>query len=195
MTASGRFFSNERRAWAAVVLYTALLYSTLTLVYDVYMPINRVIGPDSMSWWVNALFLVAGAVVLFCTIRRFAPRAGAWIALVLIGSAASYTLWQLELPAKRIHFFQYAPLTLLVLEAVSFRSHDRYRYIWTLALVTLIGLGDETLQGLLPKRFFGLTDVMVNSLAGLLTLGFVAFVIGDEGDAPPAKTSLRGEHR
>ena len=82
-------------------------------------------------------------------------------------------------PAKRLHFFKYAPLTLLVFEVVGFRLRNRFRYVWVLAVVTLIGLGDETIQWVLPSRRFALTDVATNAAAGFLTLAFLAFVVGE----------------
>jgi hypothetical protein len=46
--------------------------------------------------------------------------------------------------------------------------------------VTLIGLGDESLQAIVPKRHFGLLDLVVDLVAGLLTLAFIGFVVGEE---------------
>ena len=75
---------------------------------------------------------------------------------------------------------QYGPLTVLVLDALRFRFHDRYIYVWALAVVALIGVGDEFLQGLFPDRRFDLHDVILNSLAAALTLAWVGWVQGEE---------------
>jgi hypothetical protein len=53
-------------------------------------------------------------------------------------------------------------------------------YLWSWAAVCVIGLGDEIVQGLLPKRHFGLLDIGVDSLAGVLALAFIGLVIGEE---------------
>jgi hypothetical protein len=51
---------------------------------------------------------------------------------------------------------------------------------YMLALVALIGLGDETLQWILPNRYVGLVDLVVNTATGLFTLAFIGFVLGEE---------------
>jgi hypothetical protein len=49
-----------------------------------------------------------------------------------------------------------------------------------MALVALAGLGDETIQWLLPDRHFGVLDLAINSVAGLLALVFIGFVWNPE---------------
>ncbi len=170
--------STEKRAWTAVALYTVFLYSTMTVAFDLYVSIYDRIGKQTMSTAINLVFAAAGVALLALLWRHSPNRSGAMAAFLLIALATAFCLQQLQVPAKRIHFFQYAPLTLLILHAVGFRSKDRYRYVWTLACVALIGVGDETLQGLLPNRYFGLSDIVVNAVAGLLTLAFITFVLG-----------------
>ena len=46
--------------------------------------------------------------------------------------------------------------------------------------MALIGLGDETLQWMLPNRYFGIVDLVVNTAAGLFALAFIGFVLGEE---------------
>ncbi|HEY3132772.1 MAG TPA: VanZ family protein [Acidobacteriota bacterium] len=173
-------FSSPARAWTAVVLYTAFLYSTMTLAFNLYVRLYDHMGRPFMdrlmSWMYLPVVLAVLAFVVF-----FLPRSlGSYAAFVLICLALAYSLKYLEVPAKRFHFFQYWPLTFFVFDALRFRCKDRYLYVWTFALVTLIGLGDETLQGMVPKRHFGLLDVVVDSVAGLLTLAFIGFVMGEE---------------
>ena len=55
---------------------------------------------------------------------------------------------------------------------------SHFLYVWTLAVVVLLGLGDETIQSMLPTRYFGLVDMVVNTAAGLFTLAFIGFVLG-----------------
>ena len=66
------------------------------------------------------------------------------------------------------------------MEALRFRVRDRNLYLWTFLLVSLIGVGDEFLQGLLTDRHFDTKDVVVNALAGLLALAFVGFAVREE---------------
>ena len=60
------------------------------------------------------------------------------------------------------------------MEALRFRVRvrDRNVYLWAFLLVSLIGVGDKFLQGLLHDRHFDTKDVVVHALAGLLALAF-----------------------
>ena len=173
-------FSSVQRAWLAVVAYTLFLYGTLSVAYDVFIFLANRVGNDAVSERMNLLFVVAEAALLLFFILRL-PRTGggiAWFALIVV--AVAMTLYGLEIPAKRFHFFQYAPATLLVFDALRFTLKDRWLYTGTLALVALIGLGDETIQWILPTRHFGFLDILVNAEAGLLTLLFIRFVLREE---------------
>ena len=174
-----------RTAFLALLGYILLLYVSADLAFDLYVSVNNRIGQDTASIWMNGAFGAAGLAGFVFLLRR-GITAGAWTAFLLISLAVVFCLMQLDLPAKRFHFFEYAPLTLLVLANVRFRCTDRYQYVWTLLAVSLVGLGDELVQGALPTRYFALTDVVLDSGAGLLTLAFVGFVLGaDSLDEPP----------
>lgn len=70
----------------------------------------------------------------------------------------------------------------MVFDALRFTLKDGWLDVGTLALVALIGVGDETLQWILPTRHFGWLDIIVNAEAGLLTLIFIRFVLREEND-------------
>ncbi len=173
-------FSSPRKAWIAVVLYTVFLYSTLTLAFDLYMSLFDRMGREFMDSLMSWMYLPLGLILVALILLFFPRRIGAHVAFLLVTLALICCLQFLTVPAKRFHFLQYGPLTVLVFDALRFHCHDRYHYVWTLLIVALLGLGDETVQGILPDRHFGVADVVLNSVAALLTLAFLGFVIGDE---------------
>gem|GEM_PF-1402648 len=181
------FFRRERSAWAAAALYTLFLYSTLTVAFRIYVDVYDQVGRQTVSWWINAglisIAVVGGA--LLCRIYR--PRVAGYLVLILSGCALAFALHVLTVPAKRLHFFQYVPLTLLLFDALRFRRRSPDLYVYTFAAVCLIGLGDELLQGLLPNRYFGVTDLVVNATAGLLTLAVLGFVVREENYPYPSR--------
>ena len=179
MSITRGIFPSERTAWAAVGSYTILLYGTLTVAYDLYTAVYRRIGEAEMLLWINRLFLVTGLVLLVFIVLMLPRTVRSYLAFAVICAAVAFCLHLITVPAKRFHFFQYAPLTVLVFDAVRFRSLGRFQYVWTVVLVSVIGLGDETIQWMLPTRFFGIPDLLTNSTAGLLTLVFIAFVLGE----------------
>ena len=180
MFSQKKIFSSPAKAWSAVAVYTIFLYSTLTLAYDLYMRLYRQIGESSMSMLMGVLYVLLG-LILFVFMFFYIPRKFiTYAAFMLICFSAGFCLASLEVPAKRFHFLQYGVLTLLIFDAMRFRFSGYSLYVWTLAIVTLIGAGDEVLQGLLPKRTFAVVDIAENSTAGLLTLAFIGFVITEE---------------
>lgn len=182
-------FRSERLAWAVVAVYTAILYSTLTLAFDLYVSVYDRVGKATVSWWMNAAFVVAGVLLLAWVLRQFRPDAPGWAAILLICLVVAFCLEHLTVPAKRFHFFQYSPLTVFLFHALRFRCRDSGIFIWSMVLVSLIGLGDETIQWMLPDRHFGTLDLVINSTAGLLTLVFIGFV------AKPSLQVSRNQNR
>lgn len=173
-------FSSPRKAWTAVFLYTVFLYSTLVLAFDLYVSLFDRMGREFMDNLMSWMYLPLGLILIALIFVFFPRRIGAYVAFLLIALAFICCLQFLAVPAKRFHFLQYGPLTVLVFDALRFRCHDRYHYVWTLLIVAFLGLGDETVQGIFPDRHFGMPDVVLNSVAGLLTLAFLGFVVGDE---------------
>ncbi len=185
-------FSSEWKAWAAVAAYTVLLYGTLTVLYDLYIAVYGRLGEVEMSQSINRAFLVAGLALLGFIVLGLPRTVRSYLVFGLICLAVAACLQVITTPAKRLHLFQYGPLTLLVFDAVRFRVASRFRYIWTIVIVSVIGLGDETLQWILPNRHFGIPDLLTNTTAGLLTLVFIAFVLGEENYPYPRTETVRG---
>lgn len=173
-------FATERRAWIAVALYTFVLYSTLTVAFDLYVSVYDQVGKATVSQWMNLSLAGTALLLALFVIVWIRPRPSGYLAMLLIGLTLAFCVSQLTIPAKRFHFFQYAPLTVLIFDSLRFRCKDRGIYVCSMALVTLIGLGDETVQWMLPDRHFGILDLVINSAAGLLTLVFIGFVLGEE---------------
>ena len=170
-------------------LYTLVLYSTLTLAFDLYVSLYEQIGQNAMSGWLNAGFVVAGVVLLTFVLWAVKPGLSGYLAFLVICLVVAFCLLYLTVPAKRLHFLQYAPLTVLVFDAFRFRHYDHSVYVWTLFTVSLIGLGDETIQAFLPDRHFGIVDLVINSTAAVLTLAFLRFVLREENYPLPPKTA------
>ena len=173
-------FGRERTAWITLGVYTLLLYATLTLTNDLYRATFDWLGKSAVSRGIYAVAALIAVALLVFVWRRLPRTPATYATLVSIGLLTYYTMSLEYIPANRIHFFQYCPLAILGLEALRFRVRDRNVYLWALLLVSLIGVGDEFLQGLLPGRHFDTKDVVVNALAGLLALVFVGFVVREE---------------
>ena len=85
---------------------------------------------------------------------------------------------------------EYGLLAYLILRALQLDLADRPAYSWSLVLTTIVGLGDEIIQLILPQRFFEFKDVFLNMVSGGLALLLVRFAIDYKGGPHP---SPRGE--
>jgi hypothetical protein len=174
------YFKRESRAWLAVALYTLLLYSTLTIAFDLYVYVFDRVGRSTVSWWMNAALSGAAIVTGLFLIRLYRPRLSGYLMMLIAGLVVAFCMQQLAVPAKRFHFFQYGPLTVLVFDALRFRFRGRDLYVFAFSAVALISLGDELIQGILPDRHFGLVDLAINATAGALALALIGLAVGDE---------------
>ncbi|MBI4444451.1 MAG: VanZ family protein [Acidobacteria bacterium] len=161
-------------------VYTVFLYSTLSVAYDIYVWFYDRLGLQTMSQVMSLAYVPVGFTLLVFVVRRLPWALSRYVAFGLITLGMILALKSLTVPAKRFHFLQYGPLTLLVFDALRFRFQGRHHYLCAFGLVALIGLGDEAIQAILPQRHFGVQDLLVNSAAGLMMLLFIRFVVGEE---------------
>ena len=109
-----------------------------------------------------------------------------YIAIALITPAYVYLLFALSrFPAERLHLLEYGLMAYLILRALQLDLTDRQAYPWSLVLTTVIGLGDEIVQWVLPGRYFEVKDVVLNMVSGGLALLVIRFAIDYGADNRP----------
>jgi hypothetical protein len=192
----GGLFRSARTAWLAVSVYTIVLYSTLTLAFRLYVWIFDRMGKPFMSALMIWIYVPFGLALFALLFFRLPRQLGRYVSFLMLTLAMAYCLDRITIPAKRFHFLEYAPLGVLVFDALRFHCRTRYHYVWTMVVVSLIGLGDEIIQGILPNRYFGINEVVTNAAAGLFALIFIGFVLGEENYPwPRRKQTPAGETR
>jgi len=157
------------KAWVWVLLFTVVIYATLPVAPVLWRSFARQVGD-----WAEVL-VVAGLVLTGVGVSWFALRnlrsVGRKRVAALVGVAAAYVviLATVELtPAEKLHFLYYGFLALLVYRALEIDLAGGSLLIATVIVVTIIGFGDEVLQGIIPRRFFEWKDVALNGVSGLL---------------------------
>ena len=173
-------FSSARTAWLVASVYTLVLYSTLTLAFRLYVWMFDRFGKPFMSSLMIWIYVPVGLALFALLFFRLPRQLGRYVSFLMLGLAMAFCLDRITIPAKRFHFVEYAPLAVLVFDALRFHCRTRYHYVWTMVVVTLVGLGDEVIQGILPNRYFGINEVVTNATAGLFALIFIGFVMGEE---------------
>ncbi|MBE7560067.1 VanZ family protein [bacterium] len=161
-------------AWSAVAAWTALIYTTGQFNYAVFWW-SALVRPKWYSIGTAACLLVAAGYLArrLWARRAFTGRAGlarlaAWLLLVALGA---WAFSHAHGAAARIHFILYGVLSCLVLFALRRHWTDWSVHPLAALVVFTLGVGDEMLQGVLPRRIGDVEDLWINVAASLLALG------------------------
>ena len=186
--------------WKWVVIWSATIYSTLTLARDIVNWLRK----NELFWTLQASIVVVSTAILgYCIhymvfqrrVRTWRPYLKLGFVLFVYGQIIDYLA---GVPIERIHLLEYGLLGLLVYRAFSDDVRGWRRAGYTVITVTIIGLVDELIQGLLPTRYCDMRDVFVNGLAGLLLFTTVGITVpelltrGKGGGTEPARRKERG---
>ena len=94
------------------------------MLYDLYSAVYGRLGEIEMSQLINRGFFVAELSLLGVIVLGLPRNVRSYLVFGLICLAVAACLQVITTPAKRLHLFQYAPLTLLVFDAARFRGCD-----------------------------------------------------------------------
>lgn len=116
---------------------------------------------DGLPWiMVAAIALGLAAFLLW---KRSGVRISwRWMAAALLAAVFGLLITNPAFPGKRIHVPQYFLLTIIVWFALPARLRTHMTPVFVLVAAVLYGIHDEFLQGLHPRRTFGLRDMVVN---------------------------------
>jgi len=162
------------RRWALAGFWTVLIYATLYIV----RPICEFLKQYSFfSFVVDAIIVIflVGVIVFFGK-KKYIRRPPTFLLLALVTGLYLLGLKMISIPEERVHFLEYGILAFLIYQALILDVKGGRAYLWTFILASLIGLGDEGIQHLLPNRYYQFQDVCLNSFSAALGLALV-FVI------------------
>jgi VanZ family protein len=149
-----------------VHLVSVLLVVGYTNTSEVWRFLGTVVSRelrDAIPFLIVGFIITAIAVYVLFNLRTQRVTIGwHWLAAALVWALIGLASTDPMFPAKRIHVPQYAFLCCVLW--FSIRTAERTR--WTLLLVfcaaALYGVHDEFLQGLHPRRTFGLRDMLTD---------------------------------
>ncbi|NGZ06195.1 MAG: VanZ family protein [Magnetococcales bacterium] len=146
--------------WAVVAGYMLAIYLTLPLTPILSKAAFKLIGKRETGIIISVILAMILLAVLWLAFRYIRKELRLKVLLpfmVTIGAAANT-----DNPAERVHLLEYAILGFLLYRAMG-QPLGR-RIFWTYLLVVLAGFSDETIQWILPNRYFDLGDVGLNSI-------------------------------
>jgi len=174
--------TRERRLWLAAAGWLVAIWLSL---YPARGAVNFLRSRNVLMTSVLACFLIAGAVVVVWAWRR-RLRLSQWAILVVSGSVYATAFAVVRRPEERLHFIEYGVMGILIYAALSERRRSRlaapargwtrifdpvrWPAISAFMLTTLLGWGDEVIQGILPNRYYDLRDLVFNALGGLMAV-------------------------
>lgn len=174
------------RVWGITLAYIGIVYSTLGIFPDVWRRLNE-LTEGSIEHLGTAVALIAVTSLLWTVRRRAGQQSWTpYVAIALITPTYAYLLFVLShFPAERLHLLEYGLMAYLILRALQLDLADRHAYVWSLVLTTVIGLGDEIVQWVLPQRYFEVKDVVLNMVSGGLALLVIRFAIDHTAENRP----------
>ncbi len=166
------------RFWlAAAIAYVVVLLATLPVAPRIWLSLPPGAEEKASSWFMAAG--VAAVCVFVAKVFQFEPE-DRRRSLVVLCVAALLFVATLQIfyagvaPAKKFHVLQYGVLAWVLFSAVRIEPpHTRGIWFAVLSLLT-VGVLDECIQAILPRRFFGVKDI-VGNWAGV-GMGFMCWV-------------------
>ncbi|MDO8580789.1 MAG: VanZ family protein [Candidatus Omnitrophota bacterium] len=158
----------RKKYWLWAAGWVALIYSTLSVVRPVCEFLKKTTPFNAMM---NGVLIVCLCLLLKRAWgSRWIRRASTWG--LLLGAVAVYAVLALRLPSpeERLHFLEYGVLAFLIYRALRLDVSSSGAYMLAFILTSLLGWGDEGIQGILPNRYFQWADVWLNSQSALLGL-------------------------
>ena len=162
--------------WFAAILWIAIIFLTLP-----YAPVWRDWIAEHLHEVVILIAVIAILLLVFiATMVRMIRRKASfsdYVFYVIIVIGYIYSLSRIDIIVEQVHFVDYGLLAWLIISALRTDWKDSGQYLTTLLLISLVGIVDEYIQGLLVNRVGELHDVYLNILSGALALAWLRFCV------------------
>ncbi len=156
--------------WLSVLIYTGLIYVSLPFSNGWQQFLRKQLGSD-FGLSINLLLFASGFFAIFWIIKK-TTRFYLLLSILML-SILFFIIMRMNLPAERMHFLQYGVLGYLIAWAVRPRFSGIGGFALIILLGATIGLGDELIQWVLPRRVFDWWDVSYNLIG--TTIGATLF--------------------
>lgn len=183
---------SSRWAWLAFAAWVLAILVSVPLVRPLQEWVAARLGSSVFGYATLAGVATASAAAVLLLLRRRHTLTAT--ALLWLGaSAALLVVWTLHLwqnPVEAVHFLEYGALGVFAWLAMRQHLPDAGVHLAAVVLVSLVGLGDEILQWVVPSRYWDLRDVVINTGAGALVQVALAKALAPP-PAPASRRSLR----
>lgn len=153
-----------------VIIVTAVIYLSIPFARSLEKYLNNRELFNKAVYVSLALF----AAICFFVILRYTGFRLAnflWLAAFFAGYFQIVRIY--DNTAEKIHFVQYGILAFFVYHCLRLKIKNNLIYPASIAIVSIVGWGDEVIQLFVPKRYYDIRDVILNALAGGLILALI----------------------
>ncbi|MFC1646165.1 VanZ family protein [Candidatus Omnitrophota bacterium] len=165
--------------WSVTLLYITFIFATLGVMPRIWPKIDSLLAGKSVLA-IYVIYSIVGALTLnFILFIKRERSYRKYILFFLFIGIIIATIKLVKLPAEKIHVAEYGLLGVLFYNAlkVDFDRFGKKLYIYGIIACLIIGILDEIIQLILPNRYFGWSDIVVNSVCAIVVLLMIKFVI------------------
>lgn len=152
-----------------MILWAIILFATIPFARTIQEPITQALGRSAFGYIVITVIVLVVFAAVFQLRHQWYLRKANVLWIVACGAVlVAYTIRLWRNPVEAIHFIQYGVMAGLFFYAFSWRHHNKLIYIAVVLATAIVGVVDEAIQWLTPKRVWGLSDITVNTLAAIV---------------------------
>ena len=157
-------------SWLYVVIWSLIIFITIPFARDIQKFVTQNWGREWFTYVVISGVVISLITGTFHIIRhRPSSRVGYLWLLVVSAIFIGYTIdLGKRSPEEAFHFIQYGVLGLLVYRALTHKLQDSSVYFVAAIFCAMIGILDEFIQWITPRRYWGLQDIWLNFLGASL---------------------------
>lgn len=182
------------RAWGLALAFIALVYSTIPVFRTIWTRLSEHTQGANRHLGIIVVVVVGVAVVARVWRRVGLTQWVPYAALVGVFAAYGYVLFTFsQFPAERLHLLEYGLVGVLLFRALALDLPCNRAYLASFCLTVVIGVGDETIQWVLPQRFFELKDIQLNAVSAALGLLLIRFGLGEKAESGGEGRGAGGE--
>jgi hypothetical protein len=160
-----------RLSYLLTIIYSFFIFISIPYVRPVQKFVYHSLGKNFFTLFVLLAIFAAFTFAVVKLARRIGNRIrlGNFLWLIFITAIYAYLTVKLRKnPEEAIHFVEYGILSYLVYNALRNHIQDITIYLTGSIIVLIVGTIDEIIQWLVPVRFWQLSDVGLNFIAGFL---------------------------
>jgi hypothetical protein len=157
-------------SWLYVAVWTLSIFSVIPLARQIQEYVYQVWGRDLFTYGVMSVTITALAAALVYVYRlQLDSRTRYFWLIAVAGIFFTYTLdLGKRNPVESVHFILFGVLGILVYRALTHRLKDSSIFFAGVIICGCIGIIDEFVQWMTPRRVWDLTDIGLNLLSSAL---------------------------